>query len=171
MNSSHQHCSVDVRIITDKSGVSKGYCFVDMRDDEEGEIQTKKLLKQKNMVYGNHNIVFKPAYYFFFKIFSTEKIFHCFRSLTSYLSKSWLYVTNLTASSSILRFSNSDFRLQELALKLSPRRNCTTQTQRLTVQMNLNPCQLTVTLPPHCLCSLCLALWCLCSANSGTCFG
>ena len=85
--------------------------------------------------------------YFFFKIFSTEKIFHCFRSLTSYLSKSWLYVTNLTASSSILRFSTSNFRLQELALKLSPRRNCTTQTQRLTVQMNLNPCQLTVTLP------------------------
>ena len=129
-----------------------------MRDDEEGEIQTKKLLKQKKMVYGNHTIVFKPAYrktlpskvWFelsFFKIFIAEKIFRCFRSLTSYLSKSWLYVTNLTASSVILRFSNSNFRLQELALKLSPLGNCTTQTQRLTVHMNLNPCQLIVTLP------------------------
>ncbi|KAL5257131.1 hypothetical protein ACHWQZ_G012159 [Mnemiopsis leidyi] len=33
-----------------------------MRGDIDGETQTKKLLKQKTMFYGNHTIVFKPAY-------------------------------------------------------------------------------------------------------------
>jgi len=53
---------VDAKIIRDRSGVSKGYGFVDMRGDIDGETQTKKLLKQKTMFYGNHTIVFKPAY-------------------------------------------------------------------------------------------------------------
>ena len=53
---------MDAKIIRDKRGVSKGYGFVDMRCDVEGETQTKQLLKERTMLYGNHSIVFKPAY-------------------------------------------------------------------------------------------------------------
>ena len=53
---------MDAKIIRDKRGVSKGYGFVDMRGDVEGETQTKELLKERTMLYGNHSIVFKPAF-------------------------------------------------------------------------------------------------------------
>ena len=52
---------VDGKIIRDKRGVSKGYGFVDMKGDVEGETQTKQLLKERTMLYGNHSIVFNIA--------------------------------------------------------------------------------------------------------------
>ena len=52
----------DAKIIRDRRGVSKGYGFIDMRSDKEGENQTQELLKRRTMYYGDQTIVFKPAY-------------------------------------------------------------------------------------------------------------
>ena len=52
----------DAKIIRDRRGVSKGYGFVDMRSDKEGENQTQELLKRRTMYYRDKTIVFKPAY-------------------------------------------------------------------------------------------------------------
>jgi hypothetical protein len=55
---------VDAKIIRDGRGVSKGLDgFIDMRNDDVGEEQTRDLLKQRTFLYcNNHNIVFKPAF-------------------------------------------------------------------------------------------------------------
>ena len=54
---------MDAKIIRDRRGVSKGYGFVDMRNDDVGEKQTRELLKQRTFLYcNNHSIVFKPAF-------------------------------------------------------------------------------------------------------------
>ncbi|XP_063673722.1 protein boule-like [Bolinopsis microptera] len=58
----HGFVPKDAKIIRDRRGVSKGYGFVDMRSDKEGENQTQELLKRRTMYYGDQTIIFKPAY-------------------------------------------------------------------------------------------------------------
>ncbi|XP_063695083.1 protein boule-like [Bolinopsis microptera] len=58
----HGFAPKDAKIIRDRRGVSKGYGFVDMRSDKEGENQTQELLKRRAMFYGDQTIIFKPAY-------------------------------------------------------------------------------------------------------------
>ena len=54
--------TVDAKIIRDRGGLSKGYGFVDMRNDDVGEEQTKELLRRKFLYLRSQKIVFKPAY-------------------------------------------------------------------------------------------------------------